>query len=748
MSAPAGTGRDPQDIATDPRPAPRDASDTALRSPTGVSTRRLQGWRTGVVAVVCFSALVATLWVPTRMATPALIEEPGLYLVADQGIPLVPAGSFNEAHRLRPFDGVAFALGHWLSADSFRGLSVLLIAVFVAKGLVAFALFRKLLPGHAGSSLLAAGLVVVYPADSGLMLLRFTHVHLALTCGLLAVLLLLLLAERWRSWLIPLIWLAVVFSVGTYEAAGPLLVAAPALLLLRGRPDAASLSRLCAVWYAPIAAFAAWAFVTHLSMKSDETQQDLLLRSLSWSDAVHHGVPALLRAYRWHFWDAWSNVVTSVYEHPSALLGGVLVGAVFLLAASWLDDGGEPKAPRRDLAIAAIIGLVALGLGYVAYAMLPSHRDLTDRLQTAAPGAALAVSALVVLLVARRAMALTLLACLLAVAAAGALQQNRSWVDVKTTQDRLISELVQTAPAFEQPDTTVVVVDDTGALSTDYSFQYPEVLANRVRQLYGAPGLEVTLCYPRHTFPWGCTLGAKGADITYAGERLGPTISYGRAVFLEYDLDGRLRLLDDLSELTSDRLQPPDYHPRDLIALRADPPKRAATEISPWPPTRDVPPTLRPRDHVDFEFGSGIAGPGWGGGASDARGRSFQWSVDNIASLTTSLSAGRDFRMELVVLQTFVPDLARALELAVNHVLLRHRTTKEPDGTYCVLATIPREVLARTRLYDRIDVIVPRLAGPGETDAALGVAADELEVSAIDPRSQGSGSEPSLGCHR
>ena len=63
-----------------------------------------------------------------------------------------------------------------------------------------------------------------------------------------------------------------------------------------------------------------------------------------------------------------------------------------------------------------------------------------------------------------------------------------------------------------------------------------------------------------------------------------------------------------------------------------------------------------------------------------------------------------------------------------------HRlNVREPDGTYCVWATIPRAVLSRTRFYDRIDVIVPHLAGPSATNGGLGVAADELEVSALVP---------------
>lgn len=707
------------------------ASAGARHDPRTIRSVSLSALLTRVLPLACFVALVACLWVPTRMATPALIEEPGLYLLADQGVSLVPAGSYSEEHRLRPFDGVVFAVGHRLSADSFRGLSVLLIAIFVAKGLVAFALFRRLLPGQRGLSLVAAGLVVVYPADSGLMLLRFAHVHLALTSALLAMLLLLLLAERWRPWLVPLMWLATLLSIGTYEASAPLLVAAPALLLLPARSLTTSLPRLCMVWYTPIAGFVAWALVSSVGKRSDVAQQDQLLRSLSWSDAIHHGVPALVRGYRWHFWDAWSNAVTSVYRHPTALAVGVLVGAVFFVVAWRTETGDEPRARRRDFAVACIVGLVALGLGYVAYAMLPSHRDLTDRLQTAAPGAALAVSALVALVVAQRVLALVLASCLLAVASAGALQQNRSWVDVKTTQDHLVAQLVETAPAFTRPDTAVIVVDDTGSLATDYSFQYPEVLANRVRQLYRAPGLDVLLCYPGHTFPWGCTLGPDGADVTYADITQGPTIPYSRAMFVEYDLDGRLHLLDDLAALTSAGTQPADYDPEALIAADAAPPTRAATEISPWPPTSELPPTLQPRDHVRFDFGSGIAGPGWGGAGLDPRGRSYQWSVDNVASLTASLAPDRDYVLRLTVIQTFVPDLARGLELAVNHVLLRRRTVREPDGTYCVLATIPRAVLARTRFFDRIDVIVPHLAGPSATNVGLGVAADELDVTAL-----------------
>lgn len=709
------------------------ASPGTGHSSSTVRFESLSGSLERVLPLGCFLALVACLWVPTRMATPALIEEPGFYMLADQGVSLVPAGSYNETHRLRPFDGVVFALGHRLSADSFRGLSVLLIAIFAAKGLVAFALFRRLLPGQRGLSLVAAGVVVVYPADSGLMLLRFAHVHLALTCGLLAVLLLLLLAERWRLWFVPLMWLAALFSIGTYEASAPLLVAAPALLLLRTRDRPTSVRRLCLAWYAPIVGFVVWALVSSVGKQGDVAQQDQLLRSLSWSDAIDHGVPALLRGYRWHFWDAWSNAVTSVYRNPSALIAGVLVGAAFFFVAWRCETGDEPRARRRDLAVACVVGLVALGLGYVAYAMLPSHRDLTDRLQTAAPGAGLAVTTLVALVFARRGTVLVVGSCLLAVAAASALQQNRSWVDVKTTQDHLVSQLVERAPAFTRPDTAVIVVDDTGALATDYSFQYPGVLASRVRQLYRAPGLDVVLCYPGHTFAWGCTLDPDGADVTYAGTPQGPTFRYSRAVFVEYDLDGRLHLLNDLAALTSNGTQPADYDPEALIAPGAAPPARAATEISSWPPTSDVPPTLHPRDHASFDFATGVAGPGWGAGDTDPEGRSYQWSVDNVGSLTTSLSPDRDYRLRLKVIQSFVPDLARELELAVNHVLLHQRTVREPDGTYCVWATIPRAVLSRTRFYDRIDVIVPHLAGPSATNGGLGVAADELEVSALVP---------------
>ena len=54
-------------------------------------------------------------------------------------------------------------------------------------------------------------------------------------------------------WSWALMWLATLLSIGTYEASAPLLVAAPALLLLPARSLTTSLPRLCMVWYTPIA---------------------------------------------------------------------------------------------------------------------------------------------------------------------------------------------------------------------------------------------------------------------------------------------------------------------------------------------------------------------------------------------------------------------------------------------------------------------------------------------------------------
>ena len=210
-----------------------------------------------VVTLAVFALLLAALWIPFGFSKTGLLEEWSLFAVLDRGgrvVGLLQLGG----HETRPLVLLGWALGYWLTPNSFVGLNLVHALLVLAKGLLFYAVVYRLVPANPAFALVAALLFVVYPADTALFAFRVMNYHLTLSLYLLALWLLLVCRDRPRVLGLVGLWIALAVALGTIEVAFPLVFASPLLLIwLEGRLTRRVLW-LAALWYLVPVALLIW----------------------------------------------------------------------------------------------------------------------------------------------------------------------------------------------------------------------------------------------------------------------------------------------------------------------------------------------------------------------------------------------------------------------------------------------------------------------------------------------------------
>src|SRR5262249_30117224 len=125
-------------------------------------------WRAPAFVVpAMLAALVLALWLPFGLGATGLLEEWSLFAWVDRGEPVFALRTI-PGHESRPLVVLGWALGYWLTPDSFVGLNLVHAALLLTKALLLYAVLARLAPGHRAVALVAAVLFVVYPADTAL----------------------------------------------------------------------------------------------------------------------------------------------------------------------------------------------------------------------------------------------------------------------------------------------------------------------------------------------------------------------------------------------------------------------------------------------------------------------------------------------------------------------------------------------------------------------------------------------------
>jgi hypothetical protein len=379
----------------------------------------------------------------------------------------------------RPFLPLANVLGYWLAPGSLAGFNLILAVMLFCRSLLTFVLahqWKAPLPVSFG----AAVLVLLWPSDSGVYYLGALGVYLP---GLLALLALTLMNEairRPRMVTLFAMWLAIIFSLGGYEANAPLILAAPVFLLIHRSGSPTRFRRFLFRWYVfPVLWIIYYALAVLTQPGVVDYQSSLVaIRPL----------PELIAAVANVFFRNLLPVWIGDYGNINPLAPVLaLFGALFCLSAlsytTHLRTADVDE--RRSLWLLIVSGLLIVILSVVIF--LPTsiiYSSLRTYFVTTA-GGMLALTAAIWLLLSplrmRRSSSAAAVYCvvitiLVGIALYGTLQQHSRYAERSEAQQSTVYEFAMRFPAI-RPGTQVVVLDVSEGASLvrrmDSTVQFP-----------------------------------------------------------------------------------------------------------------------------------------------------------------------------------------------------------------------------------------------------------------------------------
>lgn len=553
---------------------------TPERSPNPPSPPRELAGETGraLCAAVILLVAVISLWGP--FGVEASPQGDG-WILKNR----VANGRFLFAHEpTRALLSLPWVIAHTITPASFVGVHLVFIGVLWAKGLVLFAIVRRLPGAHDGIALLVSALFIVYPASTWTVALDAPlDRHWALLLFLVSILCLIRVPQGPPPLWMGLSWAAIAASLWTNEAILPLALAVPGLIwwVHRGSSRARTLSLL----WIPIPILNALhnlvhhvGFATHASWVHGASRGVSIL-------ATEDGIGAILRsivvAYRKHFADCWIHAAeTGTADWPSGsfvftLVATVVVGSVLL----WTEPLRDGRRPWTFLLAA---GLVLLGLGFAPFA--PTSMRFTDgrAFIVSSLGATLAAAGALLFLAGRRryspVVAIAGMGVLIGLGTIRLLDQRASYDRGARSQDALLGSIVEQAPRLRQGTVIVIVFDaPAGRVRRNAGF-WPRdmVVENALRYLYDDQSIRTFLVFGHRASrnrltPRGLVSGARHG--------VGPRVwDYGRVIAFDAGTSGRASLIRSLATRVKGRAARA-YDPATLILPDAPPPPRAASAL-------------------------------------------------------------------------------------------------------------------------------------------------------------------------
>jgi hypothetical protein len=579
---------------------------TTVRSPT-------------LAALLSILALVIAQWILFGFNIPGQSDE-WIHLARMDYVP------FTFAPDLRPLIRLPWAVAYWLTPGSFLGVNLVLAAALFAKGFALYLVLCRLIPEYPALANAAGMLTVVYPADDAAFALYVVGIHVSTACYLVAVYWLMIYRQKPGIWPAVGIWVMLLISLGIVEIAYPLVLLTPGLLALEGQYHTASrpihLSRrliwIAVVWY--IAPICLLLRALYLALQGADILGYQTV-SLAANNSISALFGGLLNAYRWQLWDAWPYTLTLIgpvrfaSPHTWMTLGcAAMAGAVI-----WWQTRAMRALSLRSALWLLAVGIAALALGFVAF--LPSaFRESIERTTLFSSIGAVVMITLLVLALTRAfrpirygvALVLLILALdffvlssftsrlipllmtviavglfvpkrwrytlviagLVGISTAHALNRHEKHIARGLRQERVLQSLTQIVPAAA-PDTVFLLFDDPDSNELYNAFWWRnDVVNNAIRYLYADLGLEAYVCIQDksllNTWMGECELQPDHFSITYPSNYLDTVdLTYDRVVILRYSPETGFHMLD------ADELQTgTSYDPFARIDTTASPPPR------------------------------------------------------------------------------------------------------------------------------------------------------------------------------
>jgi len=567
---------------------------------------RMPGWPRRIpLTLVAFSALAAlvlTLWLPFGWKVTGLYEEWFYMSYTDAGGPLRMLYDPPSNESYRPMNFAPYVLGYLLTPSSFLGLNIIAALCLLGKGTAMYSLVRRLVPDNPALALVSSALLVIYPADRGLLTLRTTNIHAGVFLLLAALNLLVAASQRFRWTTLLAMLIAESIALATYDGGILLSFYGPVLLVwLRNGIDK-RLVAVAALWWA-----VSISFLFHLILTLRDPASyaaELLARSdlgnTHFMEILRSWIYSVTRAYLRNFGTGWYQAFRGLeWQDPYLQLSAGLTVFV-IIPAIWLharrDEEGKPVVDTRRYLVLACLGVVAVLPGFGTYLPTVWRNSSWRVFLYSSIGAALAVGVVCFLFAQlfgqwRRRVFVGLTSLLIGIATVQALAQHQGYFEYSQRQQQILAQIVSRAPHFE-PGTTVLLVDRTPTAAYK-AWSMCSVVSNclewALRYIYRDHSLQAMYCapgyHPRRQFSEECRFEAHGVTVSYihrgSMREMSPSSPYASLVVFENSIRG-LSLLNDIGGYNSEA-GVNGYDPGRRIDARSPVPPRAHTVFTRWP---------------------------------------------------------------------------------------------------------------------------------------------------------------------
>lgn len=402
--------------------------------------------------------LVLGVWLPFATTNRPLAEE-WMYLEQfDRGAGILY--SFPD-HILRPFLASFYYIPYWFSANHLIYFNIFLLALMLAKGLLAYHILNELTHNNKPIALLGAALFIIFPADLGLFNLRALGLHGVLALYLLAVLLILRISNQQpiRVATLILLWMAQAYCLGAYEGYYALILSTPFLLGWLSKDFGRQFIKLSLIWYfIPLVMIVF--HISQLATAHSLYQTGVLSIPTRFAQDIS---AAFIRAYFINFVAGWYRAITRVTLSNWSYMAAAVAGITGFLLYRALNQSSFQMRSRSlfNSTKLTLFGLAFVGIAYAPYVITNYREDLWRVFYATSFGATIVIAVGIYLLsqlFGKRAKTVFVLLSTIGIgfAVVNAYEQQSHNVAILAQEQAFISDIVRQTPEFA--DSTVLLV--------------------------------------------------------------------------------------------------------------------------------------------------------------------------------------------------------------------------------------------------------------------------------------------------
>lgn len=451
----------------------------------------------------------------------------------------------------RPFVMLPWEVSALLASDSFVGTQLVLIVLFLGKGMFLFFILRHLKVGDSLLAFLVAVLFVIYPADDGLFTLRAFGRHSAVFFFLLAFLLLVLASKFNKN--IYLIFMALAQGIACFTAeAGALLsFVAPFVLLYFPNSSRHRRIAIAAIWYLILVMSLVFILVNGAGYQTMRFEQGYTTNG-SFLDEV---IDSNLQAYEHAYIFAWQQAFASL-GHAIPYLTYAFVVTLVFLCGSWavkrlfIDDEYVSLSSPGFFWLMLIVGFGVFGLGFFPYSLTDLRYNTWRVFYYSAIGASLFWGVIFRRITIqfgawRDSIFIFIGSVLVFFSATHGLVQHADFVTESQYQQRVLGSITEQVPAVEPGVIFVFLVDSM----RNRPFPNDQVVARALGWVYDRVDgnwVRGVSCYKEKN---NCIFTNSGILIdSIAIKKLSREYDYNEVIIFSYHNDHYMTLLTDIPE--------------------------------------------------------------------------------------------------------------------------------------------------------------------------------------------------------